>query len=50
MMQGPALGEKLAEVIDGRPLTEIPPEEVRLSRFRKELKKDIVSLPTPDEG
>jgi hypothetical protein len=49
-MQGPALGEKLAEVIDGQPLTGIPLEEVRLSRFQKELKKDSVSLPTPDEG
>jgi sarcosine oxidase subunit beta len=50
MMQGPALGEKLAEVIDGQPLTGIPPEEVRLSRFWKELQKDSISLPTPDEG
>ena len=49
MMQRPALGEKLAEMIDGGPLTGLPQEEVRLSRFQEELKKDIVSLPTPDE-
>ena len=49
IMQGPALGEKLAEMINEQPLTGIPLEEVRLSRFREKLKKDIVSLPTPDE-
>jgi sarcosine oxidase subunit beta len=46
MMQGPALGEKLAEMIVGQPLTGIPLREVQLSRFQKELEEDIVSLPT----
>jgi sarcosine oxidase subunit beta len=49
MMQGPALGEKLADMIDGRPLSGAPLEEVRLSRFHEELKKDMISLPTPDQ-
>jgi sarcosine oxidase subunit beta len=49
MMQGPALGEQLADTIIGRPLTGLPPKEVRLSRFREGLNKDMVSLPTADE-
>jgi sarcosine oxidase subunit beta len=49
MMQGPALGEKLAEMIAGGPLTGLPAEEVRLSRFKEGLTKDMVSLPTSDE-
>jgi sarcosine oxidase subunit beta len=44
MMQGPALGEKLAELLDGQPLTGIPPEEIELSRFQKPLEKDAISL------
>jgi hypothetical protein len=36
-------------MIDGRPLTAVPLEEIRLTRFQEELKKDIVSMPTGDE-
>jgi sarcosine oxidase subunit beta len=57
MMQGPALGEQLARMIDGGPPIAAPLEEVRLAplegvrlaRFQEEIKRDIVSMPTADE-
>jgi sarcosine oxidase subunit beta len=49
MMQGPALGEQLARMIDGGPATAAPLEEVRLARFQEEINKDIISMPTADE-
>jgi sarcosine oxidase subunit beta len=44
MMQGPALGEQLGDVIVGGSLTGAPEEEVRLSRFQGPLKKEPITL------
>lgn len=50
MMWGPALGMKMAELIDEGTVTELPAEEVRIDRFgRERAVKDTIALPFPTE-
>jgi sarcosine oxidase subunit beta len=50
MMQGPGLGETLAQVILGDELSGRLKEEVCLARFEKELEEDLITITTRDQG
>jgi sarcosine oxidase subunit beta len=51
MMWGPALGEKMAELIAEGAVSGLPREDVELARFAREKDtgkvEDIISLPFP---
>ncbi len=48
MMWGPALGMKMAELIVDERVSDLPPEEIRLDRFREPGKvRDTIALPFP---
>lgn len=50
MMWGPALGMKMAELIDEGTITDLPDDQVRLDRFSKQLARpDSIALPFPTE-
>ncbi len=50
MMWGPALGLKMAELIDEGTVSELPAEEVRLERFSQpQARRDSIALPFPTE-
>jgi sarcosine oxidase subunit beta len=51
MMWGPALGEKMAGLIAGEGLGDLPKEDVELARFGRERDpekvEDMIALPFP---